>query len=136
MPLEELQFRCGDFVKFLQKEVPAFLDVRDPKWLAFGQKTEIIAGVVFEKSEELKLLLKESRWTGIIFAKRPQLCISMLHGDKLLNFVDVDRALTVFSDYRLPQLFLSKGIFKILNPEFEALIRDKKALPMGANAEV
>ena len=46
----------------------------------------------------------------IEFAKRPQLCASMLAADNLIPInKDSVNNLTVFSDYRLPQLFLSMG---------------------------
>ncbi|CAD7966388.1 unnamed protein product [Amoebophrya sp. A25] len=48
---------------------------------------------------------------GIEFAKRPQLAASMLHADNLVNFSDIEESITVFSDYRLPQLFIGVAIF-------------------------
>ncbi|CAD7971450.1 unnamed protein product [Amoebophrya sp. A120] len=54
---------------------------------------------------------RDLRRDNIEFAKRPQLAASMLHADKLVVFSDLNQSLTVFSDYRLPQLFLTEKVF-------------------------
>lgn len=78
--------KVGHFVSLLCRHVPAFRDLR--------------------RAEGSNVILE--------FAKRPQLTIGMLHGDSLVRFADMDNV-TVFSDYRLPQLFRSKGIIEVLN---------------------
>ena len=45
------------------------------------------------------------------FMKRAQLCASMLHNLGVANFEDDLHRLTVFADYRIPQLFRTYGIF-------------------------
>ena len=50
---------------------------------------------------------------GIVypFMKRAQLCASMLHNLGVANFEEDLHRLTVFADYRIPQLFRTYGIF-------------------------
>lgn len=71
----------------------------------------------------------------IEFAKRIQLTVSMLHADNLVKFVDLDdpaRGITVFSDYRIPQLFLSAGVFQLAAAE-ETRNGGGATLPGGKN---
>lgn len=65
------------------------------------------------------------------FAKRPQLTIGMLHGDGLVKFADIEN-LTVFSDYRLPQLFRSKGAMEVLSSAGE--VAESGKVPLSAVA--
>ena len=77
----------------------------------------------------------------IPFAKRPQLTIAMLHKSNLIYFSDMEN-LTVFSDYRLPQLFISKGIFEfsINNNDKERILEDvimkQKAIKSHSELEI
>lgn len=57
----------------------------------------------------------------IQFAKRAQLCAAIVHKSGFCSFSDVDR-LTVFSDYRLPQLLRSEGVI-----HFSQSLADKVA---------
>eukprot|EP00392_Amoebophrya_sp_AT5.2_P004594 g4602.t1 len=49
----------------------------------------------------------------IEFAKRPQLSAAMLHADGLVDFLDIKESITVFSDYRLPQILAAKGVLTL-----------------------
>lgn len=76
------------FIRELAKEIPPFRDLR-----------------IFASPQAAK-------HTIIEFSKRPQLTVSMLNADKLIDFCNIHDNFTVFSDYRLPQIFMSFGIFK------------------------
>ena len=71
------------------------------------------------------------------FNKRAQLCVSMLHASGVAGgFTDME-CLSVFADYRIPQLFRVKDvqIFE-LTPRLEAEIDEGKPIARGAEDEV
>ena len=77
----------------------------------------------------------------IAFAKRPQLTVSMLQRNNLVSFSDPEN-LTVFSDYRLPQLFISKGVFQFPGETddgaqiLEDIIKAKQPIKANSKLEI
>jgi hypothetical protein len=71
----------------------------------------------------------------ILFLKRAQIFISDLSFSKLpeLRIKNIDH-LTVFADYKLPQIFESFGVFKY-NSELNADITDEKLIPANSQKE-
>lgn len=75
---------------------------------------------------------------GMEIAKRSQLTIGMLHGDKLVEFEDIEN-LTVFADYRLPQLFRSRGVMEVIdgNTLNESASKDQQlCIPAHSRLEI
>lgn len=68
------------------------------------------------------------------FLKRAQLCASILNATGAVQWYDMDE-LTVFSDYRLPQLFRARGIM-ILDPTLHAHIEAGELVTEGGAEEV
>ena len=70
------------------------------------------------------------------FLKRAQLCAASLNGAGMEGFTFTDiEALTVFSDYRLPQLFRLRGMLH-LSPSLAAAVDGGAALPEGGDEEL
>ena len=118
----ESEFKEKEKIKFNMDKMREFVETQTR-----AQVDELVHTSVAATQSELGVPLEtlfEYRRYDVEFAKRPQLCISMLHGDKLLDFADRESSMTVFSDYRLPQLFLGTGIFEAA-PALEKIISEK-----------
>jgi hypothetical protein len=76
--------------------------------------------------------------TRLDFMKRAQLCVAMIHGRLggrgVGAFPDLHR-LTVFADYRLPQILRGMRVLRV-HPELAARIDGEVSLPAGSAEEV
>ena len=70
----------------------------------------------------------------LVFAKRAQLCASMVHKLFGANFNDMDQ-LTVFSDYRLPQLMRQYGVMT-LSPALTEQVEGHALVPAHSDQEI
>jgi hypothetical protein len=72
----------------------------------------------------------------VLFLKRAQIFVSDLSFTRLpeLTIKNLDH-LTVFSDYKLPQIFESLGVLKY-NSELETDIREEKLVPINSQKEI
>ncbi len=74
----------------------------------------------------------------VAFLKRAQICVADLHRTWVRNgfsgFTNLER-LTVFADYRLPQLFRDRGMME-LTSDLAALIDRQEIVEAGSEAEV
>jgi hypothetical protein len=72
----------------------------------------------------------------VLFLKRAQIFVSDLSFTGLLELTikNLDH-LTVFSDYKLPQIFESLGVLKY-NSELETDIREEKLVPINSQKEI
>ena len=70
----------------------------------------------------------------IAFHKRAQLCASMLQNFGVARFADIG-SLTVFADYRIPQLFRSTGVF-VLSDRLAGAIGRGEPVASGSREEV
>jgi hypothetical protein len=72
------------------------------------------------------------------FRKRAQLCVAMLHARERAagreGFSGMDR-LTVFADYRLPQILRAEGVM-LVAPDLAARIEEGQPLALGGEDEV
>ena len=75
--------------------------------------------------------------TPLRFNKRAQLCVSMLHAANVGGGFDDMPALTVFADYRLPQLFRSEAVRILeLEPRLASAIDAGSPIAHGSADEV
>ena len=75
--------------------------------------------------------------TTLAFHKRAQLCASMLHGRAVCGGFTDPEALTVFADYRVPQLFRASDVGVLsLAPRLATLIDDATPIARGSEDEV
>jgi hypothetical protein len=87
---------------FVQNKRPIVTTKDIPKYWNFLEK-ELLLTMESSESDAADGSSGSGVSTELYFMKRAQLCASILHQTKLVEFADLDR-LTVFSDYRLPQL--------------------------------
>ena len=71
---------------------------------------------------------------NIAFHKRAQLCASMLQNFGVARFNDIG-ALTVFADYRIPQLFRATGVF-VLSPRLAGVIGRGDPVAAASSEEI
>lgn len=108
-------------------------------WQRAGGPLELVAGssataVVERLVHECPTWDDRRTWRGelIPFRKRAQLCVAMLH-ERLGTYRDIDR-LTVFADYRLPQILRGAGVL-LLHEGLAARIDAGEPIPYDSAAE-
>lgn len=108
-PFLELFNLCGDSLDRFIDLVVEYFDVFDDKTV---YKSEIKIG----------------------FYKRVQLLASMLHSEGIVVFKDIFK-LTVFADYKIPQLFLFEGVFEYSESLLKR-IDEQQMLEKGCSEEI
>lgn len=122
VPMMDVRVLCG----MLAASIPALRDVRAVPAEAFGERQESNGTQEGARGGELYLE----------FAKRTQLTCSMLAADGLVNFGrDFEQHMTAFSDYRLPQILIHKGVVRIPE-ELQRRIKCHEPLAEGSREEV
>jgi hypothetical protein len=104
---------------------------------ANGSAAQLVATLVreFPLYGDVERFPNEEELLG--FHKRAQLCVSMLHSAGVAGGFEDMHVLTVFADYRLPQLFRAADIGLLqLEPRLAALVDGGTPLEAGSADEV
>ena len=103
---------------------------------ASGSAAQLVATLVREFPSYADVQVLDG--TSFAFNKRAQLCVSMMHGAGVGGgFSDVATALTVFADYRVPQLLRVADVGVLtLAPTLAAQIDEGKPITRGSAEEV
>ena len=143
LPLLQLRLNCIHSLAELYKKMSLeeFIHLCEEKSVQKedGQEEKTIdVGIFISLLTKYVPAFRDYR-SDIPFSKRPQLTIAMLHKNNLISFSDLEN-LTVFSDYRLPQLFISKGVFEFHDASADRrnIMRDiiEKQTPIKAHSKL
>ncbi|MCB0075774.1 MAG: queuosine salvage family protein [Anaerolineales bacterium] len=112
-----------------------------------GQASQLVAAAAHSAAELVRLVTAElpgfrdhaiyQGWP-VYFYKRAQIFVGDLYGafagDDLGHFDDIDR-LTMFADYRIPQLLRAEGVLRY-NARLASIVDLCRELPSGSDLEI